>query len=134
MKNPSPSPHEHNVTGCGGDAEGMPTLVKETAKKKLFDQPLQTAKPPTTSDTSPPAAPVELPEEAAKRLSSETRRLLLCHQEHAMTLTELVESFVAMGDPAKPNPELLYQILMRHGATNAGGKFEVSSGLTSYIT
>ena len=124
-KNTSHSTHDHDIT-AGGDADvhgGIPNLVKETAKKKLFEEPPQSSGP-STSGTSPMSPPVELPEEAAKRLSSETRRLLLCHPEHSMTLAELVESFVAMGDPAKPNPQLLYQALMRHGGTT-GGKFVV---------
>ena len=56
--------------------------------------------------------------------------MLLAHQEHAMTLTELVESFAKEGDPADPTSEQLYKILKK--ATGTGGeknpsqkKFEV---------
>jgi hypothetical protein len=101
--------------------KGMPMLVKDTEREK------KGLEPPYSSNEPPMLLSAQLSEEEARRLSSETRRLLLCHQEHAMTLAELVESFVATGDPAGPNPESLYQALLKHGGSIGDGntRFEV---------
>ena len=64
----------------------------------------------------------QLDEKEAKRLSSETHRLLLCHQEHAMTLSELVECFRVGRDPASPLAEELYQCLKKNNSKGGGGK------------
>ena len=64
----------------------------------------------------------QLDEKEAKRLSSETHRLLLCHQEHAMTLSELVECFRVGEDPASPSAEELYQCLKKNNSKGGGGK------------
>lgn len=58
-----------------------------------------------------------------ERLISEIRRMLLSHQEHAMTLAELVESFLANQDPTHPTAESLYRQLSTHNLTQ---KFEVN--------
>ena len=50
----------------------------------------------------------------SQRLASETQRLLQCHQEHAMTVSELVQSFEEAGDPALPRPEELSLCLHKH--------------------
>lgn len=104
----------------GGHSD-VPKLTNESVKKKLFDQPQHSDAPTTSSKVPHPPPPppgacelepgLSVVGEEAKRLVSETRRLLLCHQEHAMTLTELVESFAAQGDPAHPTAETLYPVL-----------------------
>lgn len=127
---------EHEAT-VGGDTDiyqDKPKLVQEPVKKRLFDPPSSASPPPSVpgAGVSTPPSPVTFREEESKRLSSETRRLLLCHQEHAMTLSELMEHFSAEGDPANPSAESLYQALMTHGGGSSSGdgpsgqnKFEV---------
>lgn len=113
----APKGSQTSDTTNGGHSD-VPKLTNESVKKKLFDQP-QHGDAPTTSKVPHPPPPgacelepgLSVVGEEAKRLVSETRRLLLCHQEHAMTLTELVESFAAQGDPAHPTAETLYPVL-----------------------
>ena len=57
-----------------------------------------------------------------KRMVNETRRMLLTHQEHAMTLTELVESFHAQEDPSNITDQTLYRYL---DTESAGKKLQV---------
>ncbi len=58
----------------------------------------------------------------AKRMINETRRLLLAHQEHAMTLAELVEDFGLQEDPSNISVQGLFQYLNNDAATK---KFKV---------
>lgn len=109
--------------------QDMPKLISEPMRKKSLDRPSSSPgklKLPA-SDTA-----IALHEDEAKRLCSETRRMLLSHQEHAMTLTELVECFVGKGDPTNPTVESLYQTLKNSTTTSVTGgdaaaqkKFEV---------
>jgi len=57
-----------------------------------------------------------------KRMVNETRRLLLLHQEHAMTLTELVDGFQAQEDPSNISVQTLYRYLSTEAASK---KFQV---------
>ena len=92
----------------------MPALVS-VSPSKAKDKPSETKK-------TPPASPVK----DAERLSSETKRLLLRHSEHALTLSELVESFRESRDPARPTAEMLYKSLSEYNTRTAGGqRFEV---------
>lgn len=100
--------------------QDMPKLVGVTVKSK----------PPSDAAGSSPSAErppqVAIREEEAKRLCSETRRILLCHQEHAMTLTELAEHFCSVGDPTSPTAESLYAVLKKQSSGDASErKFEV---------
>ena len=47
-------------------------------------------------------------EKVRLRLVSEMHRLLMCHSEHAMTLTELCEEFRKTDDPACPSEQDLH--------------------------
>ena len=67
----------------------------------------------------------QLDEKEAKRLCSETHRLLLCHKEHAMTLSELVECFRVGEDPASPSAEQLYLCLKNYNSKGGGKNFQV---------
>ena len=94
--------------------DDMPALVS-VSPYKAKDKPSETKK-------TPPVSPVK----DAERLSSETKRLLLGHSEHALTLSELVESFRESRDPARPTAEMLYESLSKHNTRSAGGqRFEV---------
>ena len=44
-------------------------------------------------------------------ICSEVQRILLCHREHGMTLTELVEILSIGEDQVVPSPDKLYQYL-----------------------
>ena len=57
-----------------------------------------------------------------KRMVNETRRLLLLHQEHAMTLMELVDSFQTQEDPGNISVQILYRYLKTEAASK---KFQV---------
>ncbi len=140
-------PAKAQEDGEGMEVAGVPS--EQSARKKLFDEPSVSrtsassySPPPPLSKTPPPSTsgataamvqrspPGSSEEEEERRLCSETRRMLLCHQEHAMTLTELVECFTKEGDPASPTSELLYKVLKK--ATGIEGeknpsqkKFEV---------
>lgn len=64
-------------------------------------------------------------EKEARRLFSETRRLLQLDPEHAMTLAELVDRFRENEDPCQPSSEQLYQVLTKFNVkdgTSGGGK------------
>ena len=113
------------AASSSGDVDpyhGMPELIVEpVVRKRLFDQLSTSGSSGVQSSSSGESTVSPLPEAEAKRLSSETRRLLLSHQEHAMTLTELTEHFIAEGDPATPTAELLYQVLIKYGGMNNTG-------------
>lgn len=66
-----------------------------------------------------------LDEKETQRLCSETNRLLLCHQEHAMTVSELVACFRAADDPAQPSPEELYLCLKKQNNGKKKKTFQV---------
>ena len=91
--------------------QDMPKLISPVVKKRLFDDPQPNIDVPSAS----------VQEEDGKRLCSETRRLLLCHPEHAMTLTEMAEYFCDVGDPSNPTPQSLLDALNRFNG-NAGDK------------
>lgn len=64
-------------------------------------------------------------EKEARRLFSETRRLLQLDPEHAMTLAELVDRFRENEDPCQPSSEQFYQVLTKFNVkdgTSGGGK------------
>ena len=65
---------------------------------------------------------LHLNEKESQRLASETQRLLLCHHEHAMTVSELVLSFTEAGDPARPSAEELHLCLHKHNVRRGGAK------------
>ncbi len=116
--------NQREATGESEDIyQDMPKLISPScrAKKKLFTDPSGI----TGDDSTERAMAAPLSDSEYKRLCSETRRLLLCHQEHAMTLIELVDSFSASGDPANPTPESLYEVLMKLNPGNTGEKFVV---------
>ena len=82
--------------------------------------------PPPLLTSSPTASPVRSPpkdeyvsllvESTCLRLCSEVHRILLCHPEHSMTLTELCEEFGKNFDPANPKPaDILYCIKKYNG-------------------
>lgn len=116
---------------AGKDADSdmyqdMPKLVGVVLKKRHASDS-ESVPPPSSGEGSPGAV---IREEEARRLCSETRRILLGHQEHAMTLTELAEHFCSEGDPATPTSDSLYGVLKKQsagdgGATAATEKFEV---------
>ena len=58
----------------------------------------------------------------SQRLTSETQRLLQSHPEHAMTIGELIQSFVEVEDPARPQPEELSLCLHKHNVRKGGSK------------
>ena len=62
-------------------------------------------------------------EDEGKRLVNETRRMLLLHQEHAMTLTELLEGFQRQEEPTNLTIQSLYRQLV--GMDGDSKKFEV---------
>ena len=66
-----------------------------------------------------------LDEKEIQRLCSETHRLLLCHQEHAMTVSELASCFKAADDPAQPSPEELYLCLKKQNTGKKKKTFQV---------
>lgn len=68
---------------------------------------LITASPSKTKTNVPLGSPTK----DSDRLSSETRRMLLRHREHAQTLSELVECFEEARDPAHPTVNTLYESL-----------------------
>lgn len=111
----------HLATGKNTDSDiyqDMPKLIGVTTKKK---PQLDSG---NNSECSPQGA---IREEEARRLCSETRRILLCHPEHAMTLTELAEHFCSAGDPADPSSDSLYTVLKKQSTGDVSEKkFEVS--------
>lgn len=93
--------------------------------------------PPVKLVSRPDVAASRLDEREMKRLSSETHRLLLMCQEHAMTLAELVGCFQEAEDPATPTAQELYQSLKRFGIKGGGSKpqnnFQVGINWSSSI-
>ncbi len=71
----------------------MPSLITASPSKTKLNTPLSS------------------PQQDSERLSSETKRILLRHREHAQTLSELVECFKETQDPACPTVNTLYQCL-----------------------
>ena len=65
---------------------------------------------------------LDLEDKDSQRLSSETHRLLQCHHEHAMTVSELVQSFKEAEDPLSPEPEVLHLCLHKHNVKKGGSK------------
>ena len=123
-------------TAKGGKQQEQESEVQpQTQVEQLQGQPSPPAakKGEKSKVAEPSAVPAESPsklvkqakpqldEKEAKRLSSETHRLLLCHQEHAMTLSELVECFRIGEDPASPSAEELYQCLKKNNSKGGGG-------------
>ena len=106
--------------------------VLQTAQQLLKQQP----SPPPPPRPPPPPAPAAAVAAAAStsssdslgllshvsdadsnRVFSETNRLLLCHHEHAMTLSELFERFQAQEEDALVlSVELLHLCLEKHNA------------------
>jgi len=115
--------------------------VSPPAVKKEEQQLSKPAEPSAPVPVKSPSKAVKqaqpamkLDEKEAKRLSSETHRLLLCHQEHAMTLSELVECFRVGEDPASPSAEQLLLSLKNYNSKGGGNKgqnnFQVGVWLT----
>ena len=73
--------------------------------------------PNTTKEES---SLLRLGDKESQRLASETQRLLQCHHEHAMTVSELVQSFKEAEDPASPQPEELNLCLHKHNVRRGG--------------
>lgn len=110
----APTQEVSGKTSTQNGFDDMPALVS-VSPSKVKDKPSEMKK-------SPPISPVK----DAERLSSETKRLLLGHSEHALTLSELVETFREAKDPAKPSAEMLYESLSKYNTRAAGGqRFEV---------
>ena len=65
---------------------------------------------------------LRLEDKDSQRLASETHRLLQCHHEHAMTVSELVQSFKEAEDPLSPEPEVLHLCLHKHNVKKGGSK------------
>ena len=65
---------------------------------------------------------LRLEDRDSQRLASETHRLLQCHHEHAMTVSELVQSFKEAEDPISPGPEVLNLCLHKHNVKKGGSK------------
>ena len=147
---PVASPKDQQVLASGSSGKNDTNLRNNvtnpmSSPKKTLSDEASSPRASSGSDASPTAKSAAarggvIREEEARRLCSETRRILLCHQEHAMTLTELVEQFSTAGDPTHPTPSTLYQALKKQstgsrgsspgggggGATATDRKFEVS--------
>lgn len=79
--------------------------------------------PAVQQATQPGLQPSELSEAEAKRLCSESNRMLLVHPEHAMTLAELLDCFKSSEDPANPTADQLYRALVvNNKKPGSGGK------------
>ena len=102
-------------------SEHTPTPQPKTkkAKAKTKESPSKGAGP-GASDRQVQPPELRFDEKESRRLCSETQRLLLTHQEHAMTLAELVECFRAGEDPAAPSTEELYECLRAYNTKVSG--------------
>ena len=92
---------------------GNPPYDSTSAKLPIQPAVVQ----PTTTSALQPSVVAET---EAKRLCSESHRLLMMHPEHAMTLTELLDYFKSSEDPANPTADQLYHALVKHNK-KAGG-------------
>ena len=99
--------------------EQMPALVT-VSPSKAKDKP----KPRKTNSPTFPSGPA-LTVKDAERLSSETKRILLCNHEHALTLSELVDCFREAQDPATPTVDQLYNSLTTFNVKGGAQKFQV---------
>lgn len=103
----------------------MPELVEDLAVAKNDDCE-------STCSTSSSGIDSAAQEDEGKRLMNETRRLLLMHQEHAMTLTELLESFQHQEEPTNLTVQSLYKRLeVLDGDSNK--KFQVQCVGSSFM-
>ena len=98
----------------------MPTTAAATTSLSVVTQSNSDEGAKMVDDVQPSPDLIPSEEKEFQRLSSETRRLLLCHQEHAMTLSELWQCFRDMEDPACPQlPQDLMASLQKQGSSKA---------------
>eukprot|EP00731_Ephydatia_muelleri_P029167 Em0020g811a len=90
----------------------------KAVESKAVAVPAQTQVTTTALQTQEVPAP-QLPSQAeprldaaeCRRLCTESGHILFCHQEHAMTVAELWDTFRTEEDPASPSIDELYQCL-----------------------
>lgn len=141
---PATEPSDEKKKEGGDIYQDMPELVTSPSKKKsqpdtktapVVKTALSSKASPTTSSPGSGSSPQGgvgggtgganvIRDDEARRLCSETRRILLGHQEHAMTLTELSEHFMSVGDPTSPSSQVLYRVLQKQ-TTGSEARFEV---------
>ena len=113
-----PSTMSQEIGATSSDCIEMPPLIS-LSPSNVRDKPKPKKNKSPTSLSGP-----TLSVKDAERLSSETKRLLLCHREHALTLSELVECFKEAQDPAAPTVEQLYDSLTKFNVKGGAGKTE----------
>ena len=111
----------HAATAATQESPCKPLGQKGTPKKKP-PKKQDEKRGAATADTVTSLVPLHFDEKEAKRLCSESQRLLLSHPDHAMTLAEMVESFMQGEDPARPSTGELHHCLAANNTTGSGGE------------